>query len=123
MRIRVRELRNVLQRLIAEGDMLYSDIDDTDDFGDSPVEDIAEPDQDAVQDAIRRAFQSGLSVEDVIDVVSTNFPSVPIEMIEDMADIESEVEYSEPVSGPASFRPSLVQARAPSIVSRGGGYN
>lgn len=123
MRIRVRELRNVLRRLIAENDMSYDDLDDMSEFDESPIDDMDEHDQDAVQNSIHQAFTAGLSVDEVIDIVSAEFPGVPIEMIEDMVDVESEVNIDEPISGPAGFRPSIVQAHVPSIVTRNGGYN
>lgn len=112
MKVRMRELRNVLRRVIAESGLTYDDLDSEDDELDVPGED----DQDAVQSALHAAIQQdGLDIDAAIAMVSANFPGVPLEVIEDIAAIEYDAMEDESITGPASMRPAVISQHTPSV--------
>lgn len=122
MKIRMRELRNVIRRVISENNLMYEDFDiddfDADDL--LPSEDIQDEIQAFIHDELMKSFAVDGDIEGAIAYVTdqaiAKFPDADLEMIEDIVSIEAEAfDDNESVTGPASFRPAAVNQNLSSI--------
>lgn len=121
MRVRLHELKNVIRRVIAENGIMREDIDDIlgyEDEDDMP----ANVNEDEIEVALRAAYAETGDIDEAIGQVYELFPTAPMGLIDSLADIVVEFDDEEHMTGPSSFRPSLVNQNIDKIKT-GGMYN
>lgn len=120
MKVRVRELRNVIRRVISENNLMYEDFDFDDDDDFLPHEDIQDEIQAFIHSELMKSFAVDGDAEGAIAYVTdqaiARFPDVDLQMIEDIVNIEADAfDDNETVTGPAAFRPTAVNQNLSSI--------
>lgn len=116
MKVRMRELRSVIRRVIAENDLTLEDFDfDDDDY-------MGDVDEDTVMASLEDAFAQSGDLDTAIQQTQALYPNVDPGTIDAMADLLAEFDSPDRVSGPASMRPPSVNQHAATIRSTMG-YN